>query len=149
RFVEDSAIESMVANRFRSGVVFGGGSRIGAIGREKGLKVADLGSGRPLWDHADATIVAASSDGKSLAVALQAEDPYYQPESFMIVGPDRNLARRPPRIGPEPPGATIVLLDGEAGKERLRVPVPEATVWGLAFSPDGKTLAVTCSGDGT
>lgn len=149
RFAQDSAIERSVANRFRSGVTFAGGSRIGVVGREKGLKVVDLVAGRPLWDHADATIVAASSDGKTVAVALQADDPYYQRESFLVMSREEEArVRRPPRIGPERPGATIVLLDGEAGKERLRVPVPEATVWGLAFAPDGKTLAVTCDTDG-
>jgi WD40 repeat protein len=148
KFAERSGLEPGEANRFRSGILFGGGSRIGVIGREKGLTVVDLGTGRSLWNGADATIVAATADGKAVAVALQAEDPYYQPESFLLASPARARPRRPPRVGPDPPGATIVLLDGEAGQERLRVPVPEPTVWGLAFSPDGKTLAVTCGVDG-
>lgn len=148
KFIEEPALELSVANRFRSGISFAGGTRIGAIGRDRGLKVADIGAGRQVWEYAEATIVAASPDQKTLAVALQAEDPYYQKESFLIVGPDRFSTPRRLRVGPDRPGATIVLLDGAAGKERLRIPIPEAIVWGLAFSPDGKTLAVTCGRDG-
>ncbi len=59
------------------------------------------------------------------------------------------MDREPPhrrRAGADPDvaGALIVLLDGETGKETRRISAPGTTVRGLAFSPDGKTLAATC-----
>jgi WD40 repeat protein len=139
KFLQDSAFDTVLPGSFRSGVSLAGGSRLAVIQQGKGLRVADLGSGSQLWEFAGATIVAATADRRTLAVAVQHDDPYYQPPSWRE---DKATARRH-SAEPDPAAAEIVLLDGETGREARRIPVPAATVWGLAFSPDGKTLAVT------
>ncbi len=139
KFLDDSRFDVLGSSRFRSGVSLTGGSRLGVIQQGKGLRVADLGSGRQLWEFAGATIAVAAADGRTLAVAVQHDDPYYQPPSWRV---DKAVPRRH-RIDADPAGAEVVLLDGETGKESRRIPMPAVVVWGLAFSPDGKTLAVT------
>ena len=75
-----------------------------------------------------------------LAVAVQRDDPYFELPSWKR---GKETARRMP-TPQSPEGATIVLLDGETGGEKGRIAAPGTTLWGLAFSPDGKTLAATC-----
>jgi WD40 repeat protein len=150
KILQDSAFETQRPDSFRSGVLLAGGSRLAVIQQGKGMGVADVGSGRELWESAGATIVAAAADGRTVAVALQHDDPYYQPPSWKV---DRGAPRRH-RADADRPVAEVVLLgdemrtevvllDGETGQQARRIPVPAATVWGLAFAPDGKTLAVT------
>ena len=140
RFLEGSLTDIEENRRCRSGSFFAGAGRLAVIRREPGLLAVNMGSGRLVCELAGATIVAASPDGRTLAVAVQRDDPYFELPSWKR---GKETARRP-ADAPDPEGATIVLLDGETGREKWRIAAPGTTLWGLAFSPDGKTLAVTC-----
>ena len=118
------------------GVFLGGGKRIAAIGSFTGLQVADLAQGKELYGHDPADRLAVSRDERTLAIATKGTDRRVN-RCFL------NEFTRTSRTELVAIDGTIVVLDTETGKEKVRIAVTGSEVWALTFSPDGKSLAAT------
>jgi WD40 repeat protein len=62
----------------------------------------------------------------------------FSPDGKLLASAGENL-----KIQKDMEDKTICLWDAETGKERARLQGHDGTLWSLAFSPDGKTLAAT------
>jgi len=62
----------------------------------------------------------------------------FSPDGKFLASAGENL-----RLQKDMEDKTICLWDAETGKERARLQGHDGTLWSLAFSPDGKTLAAT------
>ena len=95
-----------------------------------GIHVAELEQGRELFAVPRGYAVAFSPDGRTLAVV---EATKYQ--AFKLAD-----GRTYSEMGPD---TLVLLLDGITGQEHHKILVKQASnIEAVAFSPDGKTLAV-------
>jgi WD40 repeat protein len=122
---------SIASNFARSAVFSPDGRRLAIIGNTPGgVHVAELEQGKELFTVPSGDAVAFSPDGGSLAVV---EATRYQ-QFKLADGRDYN------EMGPD---TWVLLLDGTTGQERHKFLVKHASnIEAVAFSPDGKTLAV-------
>jgi RNA polymerase sigma factor (sigma-70 family) len=111
------------------GTFLSGGRRLCTYRPPDGLRIADIETGKLLYSVPDADDFAVSRDERLLACSRSVG-------VETTVRLDRRGAGHASR-------STILLLDGETGKEQFHIDVPGSSVWALAFSPDGKTLAYT------
>ena len=119
------------SNFARSAVFSPDGRRLAVVGNMGGrVHVAELERGKELFTVPRGYAVAFSPDGGSLAVA---EATRYQ--QFKLAD-----GRTRSEMGPD---TVVLLLDGLTGQEHQKILVKEASnIEAVAFSPDGKTLAV-------
>jgi WD40 repeat protein len=121
--------------RLRRAVFLPDGRRIAADGHFSGVHVADIATGKDLLHLESGDLLVPSPDGRALAVTTSESE-----ERFKRW--DRMAGRRT-GLEMESSAGTIRLLDTGTGKELCWIKVEGSKVWGLAFSPDGKTLAAT------
>ena len=119
------------SNFARSAVFSPDGRRLAVVGNMSGgVHVAELEQGRELFAVPRGYAVAFSPDGRTLAVAELTE---YQ--QFKLAD-GRNYSE----MGPD---TVVLLLNGVTGQEHHKILVKRASnVEAVAFSPDGKTMAV-------
>jgi len=119
------------SNFARSAVFSPDGRRLAVVEKiSGGVHVAELEQGKELFVVPRGYAVAFSPDGRTLAVA---EATRYQ--QFKLAD-----GRTRSEMGPD---TVVYLLDGLTGQEHHKILVKEASnIEAVAFSPDGKTLAV-------
>jgi WD40 repeat protein len=119
------------SNFARSALFSPDGRRLAVVGNMSGgVHVAELEQGRELFAVPRGYAVAFSPDGRSLAVA---EATQYQ-QFKLADGRDYS------GMGPD---TVVLLVNGITGQEHHKILVKQASnIEAVAFSPDGKTLAV-------
>ncbi len=128
-------VNSFEEDRFGAGVFFAAGSKLALIEDQKGLHVADLASGKELYQVPDVAVMAVSPDDRFLAVAKAKHSRGW-----------RSFPRKHEILSPRPSDA-ILILETQTGKEVRQIPVRPAEIWALRFSPDNKVLAATTGRD--
>ncbi len=123
---------------YQQGTFLAGGRRLAVIDSYNGLQVSDLSARRELFGVGKAKIFAASPDERTLAIARSRT-----PSEMELVTQGLATGTVTYRFLQLDPDGTIVLLDGETGRETRQIPVVGSQVRAMAFSPDGKTLAAT------
>jgi WD40 repeat protein len=121
---------------YRQAAFLAGGRRLAVLGISNGLQVTDLTAGKVLFQIRHANRFAASPDERTLAVTSIGTHSELEWTS-------EGEGSRTPTLKKIATDGTIALLDGETGKEMLRMAIPGSEVWAMAFSPDGKILAAT------
>jgi WD40 repeat protein len=124
---------------YKHGAFLAGGKTLAVIGRSMRLQVVDVATGKERYRVKRARLFIPSPDHRTIAIATVGK----HAENQWVAETD--LARTPMLKTMATDGA-IILLDGETGKERLKIDVPGSEVRALAFAPDGKTLAATTAG---
>lgn len=101
-----------------------------------GLHVLETGTGQEIQHAEGGDPILASPDGRLLAVAISMGKLERKRE-------DRMFERRMAAHRVEEPASLVRLLDPSTGQESGRIVVDAGRIWAMAFSPNGRTLAVT------
>jgi WD40 repeat protein len=132
--LEPVIFNSKVKETFNFAILYRGGSRLAAIGMGFGLRVVDVEKRTEIGRFPRAQLVVASPDEKCLAVCTPGEFvamKRYGSEAWRMRDREHHTS------------GTIFLLDSETVREIRRIAIEGSGVSGMAFSPDGKTLAAT------
>jgi WD40 repeat protein len=103
---------------------------LAAIAFFGGLHLVEVATGKEIYKVPDANTVAFSPDDRTLAITKT----------------DGKLATKlmdGMRLTQSAANSWICLLDSITGHEKVRIALPGAEIWALAYAPDGKTLAAT------
>jgi WD40 repeat protein len=119
-----------VREPFNYGMFFSRGQRLAISCTSDCLHVAEVATGRELFVVSDAKSFAISPNQKTMAVSRLGE------HSVQTLRTSRRTAT-------SKRNASILLLDSTIGETLKEIDVSGPDIWALAFSPDGKTLAVT------
>lgn len=140
-FDDDARIAPMMTSPDLSQAIFlPDGKRVMCRGFFTGLHLHDLATGKMIRRFGDANQFAVSPNGRTLAIAD--DDLPLQGGKIKRLS---HYARSGPRSGFEPIAVSseIRTVEVETGRVLQRIRVEGSAAWTLAFSPDGKTLAVT------
>ncbi len=120
--------------KFKAATFFAGGDKLAVIGFDSQLHIIDAQHGPEIGSTRSATRFAVSPDQKAFAIATDGPEPR----------PDKITRKNDLSSGGFfSTSGTIILLDSQTIKEKLRIEVDGSEVWAMVFSPDGKTLAAT------
>ncbi len=119
--------EVFIAARFLAG-----GTKLAVVALSSGLHLVDVATEKEIGRFSGTKLVAASPDDSTLAVTMHGPKSTYK-----RMGDEETV-----EISTHTSGS-IVLLDVDTCREKLRIDVAGSDVWSVAFSPDGKTVAAT------